>query len=59
MPSALQADVVIGRKAVDADDPMAVLQQPPGEVKSNETGAAGDEKPHYVNLTAASPPYKA
>ena len=42
-PRFLEADVVVGREAVDADDRVPVLQEPPGRVIADEAGRAGDE----------------
>ena len=52
MPPLLQPHVVVGRHAVEANHQMAVGDQPPGDVKADETGASSNENPHQINLSA-------
>ena len=45
----LQADGIIGAKVIDADDPLALIQEPPGHVKTDETSGTGKQVRHTLN----------
>ena len=47
VPCALQGDIVIGRHAVDADDVMSLREQPPREMKADETRGACNQETHF------------
>ena len=43
-----------GEQVVDADDPVAVGEQPLAEVRAEEAGAAGDERGGHARVSAAA-----
>lgn len=50
-PVFLEAHLVVVTEVVDADDGVAAVQQPPGEMKSDETSRAGNDHSHRLNHT--------
>src|SRR5689334_993923 len=59
MPAFLEADVVVLRHAVEADDQMSIGDQPPGDMEADEAGAARDENPQSITPAFLWTPFAA